>query len=202
MARCHFVAEPRLHLRIVPVKVIELQLHDLHLRMLREDRLEKRCIAMEGKSQVMHLALRFQLLHKFKCTEGLCFFVGRWIQPVQPVVIDVVYAEPLQLPCEKSWHFLRLFQHEHGQLISDRKIFARIPLHDCFTKSDLTLPVMVAGCCVEIRKTSSEKCIHHLFHSFNIYALCVRLIQQRQTHQAKTKFFHDISTPLVIVSTL
>ena len=198
----HLVAETGLHLGVVPIEVIELQLYILHLWMLAEDLFQKLGVAVEGKAKVFHLARFLELMNKIKGVKFFRLGIGARLHAMQPVVIDVLHAEALQLPCEKSWHFLRLLQHEHGQLISDRKIFARIPLHDCFTKSDLTLPVMVAGGCVEIRKTSSEKCIHHLFHSFNIYALCVRLIQQRQTHESKAKFFHDISTPLVIVSTL
>ena len=163
--------------------------------MLAEDLFQKLGVAVEGKAKVFHLARFLELMNKIKGVKFFRLGIGARLHAMQPVVIDVLHAQAFELTGEKVRHLLRLFEHEHRQLVGDRVGIPWIALDHRFAEGHLALPLVVAGRRVEIGESSREKLIGHLLHRLDVHTARVICIQERQTHQAKTKFFYDPSTP-------
>ena len=61
----HLIALAALHRRIVIIQIVELQLHHLDLRILRQNLLQKLRRVVEGYSHMAHFALRLQREGRF-----------------------------------------------------------------------------------------------------------------------------------------
>ena len=66
----------------LPVGVVDLQLHELHVRVLGQKPVQQLRLVVEGKAVVLHKALRLLFLHKAPYIELVVFFDVALLQRV------------------------------------------------------------------------------------------------------------------------
>ena len=69
----------------VPIQIVDLQLYKLDFRMFGENLIQRFCIIMEGKADVLCFAGFLQLPQKFEPAELLCVDI-----PVAPHVMEQI----------------------------------------------------------------------------------------------------------------
>ena len=84
------------HAGVLPVRVVDLELDEFHVRMSLQQFLQQLGIGVEGKAVVFDQALRLHLLHKIPDVVFVVFPVVVSLERVKQVVVKIAGARALQ----------------------------------------------------------------------------------------------------------
>ena len=180
----YFVAGLRLHGRILPVRVVNLQLNELHLRMLIQDVFQLLRRGMERKAHMLNQPFLLLFLHPAPHVKIIKIFCTALSQVMEQIEIKIACSRLLQRGIKLSDGFLSCLTVNPGRVLgSQLETLTRIALYQRL--ADRILTSRVGPCCIKISKTSLKKQIHHLFCLLHIDCAVFLL---RKPHKAKTKF--------------
>ena len=193
MLHADLIARARLHLRVVPVEVVDLELDIFHLRVRRQDAVEQLRAVMIGKTDVARLALCLFLLQEIKRADALHIFNVRARDAVQPVIVKILHAAARKLLVKEGLHLLRLELGKIRELVGERERLARIALDNKLAQDLLALSLVIKICGIKIRIPGGKIGVKHLLCRLHIHSGLFTRTQQRQAHCAETKLFHRYS---------
>ena len=180
-----------------PVRIVQLQLYKLHIRMLGQQFIQQPGTAVERESPVSDQPLCLQLFHEFPDAEiiiqGKIFLFDR----MQQIIIDVTGMGPLQTGVKLLSGALRiLFAHPGIQFGRQRKTLSGIAVDQRCTSRQLRGTIVIDIGRIKIHHSRFHEGIDHLFGLFHVDRSVCPL---RQTHQTKPQLrgmftkitFHD-----------
>ena len=124
-------------LGVLPVRIIDLHLDEIHLRMLRQQLVQQFRPGVEGKTQVADQSLFLLLPHKVPEMQLLITLVVVFHQRMQQVVIEVSRAGPLQTGGKLLACGLLCRGHHGVQLGGKGKAVPRMALYQGFPDRSL-----------------------------------------------------------------
>ena len=139
--------------RIIPVQVIELDLHKVDLGVAGQDPVEHFSSVVEGKTCIADAPQRLLLLQKVKTAHLLSVSRIGGIQTVEEVDIKIVHTAPLQLLLKNLLGSHPFLQMTAGQLVRDLKRFPGIALHHGLSQCRFTVSVQIDVGGVKIGKS-------------------------------------------------
>ena len=161
MLAADFVALAALDGGIVKVGVVELNLHDLDLRVLGQDLFENLRPVVERNAEVADLALFFELQHRLICAALLEILENFGILRVHQIEVEVVHAADFQLALKKWPDVLLLFKIRHRQLVCQNVGLARIAARQAGLDGLFAFALQIAVGGVKIVKARVQKRIYH-----------------------------------------
>ena len=150
---------------------------------------------MEGKSDLSDLSLLFQTGNVIKAAKALHGGIGRGVDVVHQIIIEIVDAALLELLRKDALLIALLLQVHTGQLACQKEALARVALDQRFADNVLALEAMVHISRVEIAKSARQEGVNHATDLWHVHRLRVVCVKHGQAHHAKSKFFHHISFP-------
>ena len=168
MPDCGFIALPGLDAVAFPIKVVELELHILHLRVFRQDTVQHFRTVVEGQPDVPGQSLRFQSRQFPKSIGLLRCLVGGGVDGVEPIVVYIVRPQPGQLLLEETAHICLFLHQKDRQLGGDGKVVTGMAVHQSLLQRGLAHAAVVNIGGVEISKPLFQKAVHHLLEPLRI----------------------------------
>ena len=180
------IALAGLDLFILPIDVIDLQLHKFRFWMPRQNRIQLIRGIVEGKADVANLALR--LLFEDKAPQIQIFIHRRAMiaQIVQQIEIKIARARALQRYIEHPSRFFRGLFGKQRKLGRQIEAVARMALHHGLAHRDLVRAVAIGICRIKVGIAVRHEFIHHPAGLFQID----RIARHRQAHHAKAQLRH------------
>ena len=172
--------------RILEVQIIELDLHNIHFGVPRQDTVQDIRRIMEGKADAVCFPRPLQFLQKVKAA---CFFRKGGIlsvQTVEQIDIKPFYAAALQLLCKDVLRRPSAAECAARQFVRDHKILPRIPLDQGQPKRFFTFAAEICIRRIKIAKAPLQEAIHHLLCQLEIHI--AGIIAVRQAQKAKAQF--------------
>ena len=172
--------------RIVPVDVIELNLHNLNLRILGQDLIQDVRLIVEGDAEMADLALRQQLQRRFIRADFLVLTEAVLVLCVHQVIIEIINAAGCQLCIEQRTHVLRIRNKVAGELIGQDVAFTGIAAGQAVAQGRFALAAEVAVRRVEIVEAVCKERVYHPAGQLLVHLA----VLHGQAHTAKAKFLH------------
>ena len=173
------------HARIFPVGVIQLQLDEIHLRMLVQQLLQQHRVRVEGEAVIFHQALPLLLGHEVPDMILVILLHVVPLQRVQQIVVEIAGSGPLQAGPELLLRaFLVMALHGGVQLGAEGIGFPGIPVRHRLPEGRFAFAVVIHVGCVEVGASRLDKTVRHLADLGNIN-LPVRGLGQ--PHQPKAQ---------------
>ena len=191
------IAFPGLDAFAVPIQIVELELHELHLRVLGQHLVQILRRVMEGKAHVLYQTLLLLLPEPVVAVKLFVHLVMQRPNVVDQIVIKVFHTGFFKLGLEYFVPILKRFYIVRMELGGEGIAVSGVAVRQGGLNRALALIAAVHPGRVKIGKATADKQIHHLLHLLYINAAAVVFVQQRQTHKAEAKFFrHNPVTSL------
>ena len=179
MGGCNLHQSLRVELWIVPVEVVDLQLHEIHLRMGGEQLVQAFRVIVYGKAHVANLADGFLLLREIPHAVLVELGGALAAYVVQQVIVDVVGAKAPERNVQALLCRLFVGQRPGKALRGDGERLAWIARHQGLSQRHFGLALMVDERRVEVGVARFHECIDHLLELRHVDALGVVLVQKR-----------------------
>ena len=180
----HLVAPAGLDVVVLPVRVVDLQLDELHLRVLGEQLVQHVGLVVEGEAHVLEQALLLHLqgvVPNAELVKGLGAVVAAVVQQVE------VEIPGTGAPQRGLQHLLGLAgglgPGPGGQLGGQLEALPGVPVHQSGFYSLLGFAPQIAVGRVKIGEAGLQELVHHLFGLFQVHFL----VQHGQAHQPKAQ---------------
>ena len=167
--------------RVLVVHIVELNLHNLDLRMLRKDPVEHLRLVVEADAEVADLSLRFQLEARLVRLAAHKLRVIVLVLRVHQIEVEVVHAAPCELLLEERADVLLLLKIRIGQLVGQNERFARMTLDHACADRGLRLAAEVPVRRVEIVEPRVQKRVGHFAELRRVHLA----VTHRQPHTAE-----------------
>ena len=174
----------------VPVQVVDLQLDELHLRVLGEDLVQQLRVVVVGEARVLYQALGLFLQQPVKAVELLELVVDVPLDAVEQVVVEIPGAGLFQLGVEDLVPVLQGVEEPGVELGGQGKALPGVAVHQGRFGGAFAGKGVVHPGGVKIGEALLQEQVHHLFQLFQVHFAGVVLVQGGQPHQAKAQFFH------------
>ena len=174
----------------LPVQIVELDLDELHFRVLRQDPVQQLRRVVEGKAYMPHQALT-PLLQK--PVEAVILFIDRvavGLDAMQQIIVEILRAGQLQLLLKDAVAVLKGVDKVAVELGGQRETIPGPAVHQRGLDRPLGLKAVIRDGRVEIGEASFQEKVHHSLELFQIDALFIVGVQQGKPHQAEAKIFH------------
>ena len=149
--------------RIVPVDVVELDLNELHFRVLVEDLYKELRCAVIGETEVPDLAFCLLLDSPIEAVVLLVdLIVVSILNAVEEIEIEEVNAASVKLLIEELVPILQGMYEPRRKLCSERERISRMTLNDGFLYCLLGVAAVIYICGIEISKTCFQIAVRHL----------------------------------------
>lgn len=188
VAACHVVAAVRLDAGVVPVEVVDLQLHELRFGVRREDLVEQLRAVVERESETADAPFGLHAGGEGEAAEPFGGAVVRGVEVVQQVVVEVVDAAFRELFVENPLLILLGLEEHRGELRGQREAVAGMPLDERFAHDALRAEVVIHVGRVEIGEAPFEEGVDHPFDLGNVHCREIAGFGQRQPHAAESQF--------------
>ena len=180
---------------ILPVSVVQLQLHELHLRMIRQQLVQFLCRRVGGEPKMLELAGLLLLERPVPQIVSVEVPGAPLACVVDQVEIEVLKPRPLQGLIQKLQRFVALFAGDPACVFAGNvETVPRVPLDQRLANRPFRAFVRPGR--VKVVEPGVHEQIHHLLRLFNIDFLAVF----RQAHQAETQladcFIDHIISPI------
>ena len=185
MLHAYLIALAALDNGVLVVQVVELQLHELQLRVQAEDAVQHFGLVVEGHAEVAHLSLALELGDYLKGAAALVVLITLCAHGVEQIVVEIPGASAAQLLFKERQHVVAGLEKARGELVRQDKALARIPRYEAVTQRELALAVEVAMGSVEIGETGGEKLVYHLTELRLVYLA----VDHGQAHCAEAEAF-------------
>jgi len=180
-------AAARLHDRVVPVEVVHLQLHELHVRVSGEQLVEDLGAVVDGEPDVADLPSRLLLGDEIPHVELVELRGACATHVVEQVEVDVIDTQAVERRLEIALRDLPA-GHGPGEALGGNGIrIPRVTRGERLPERCLRCTIMVNICGVEIGAPALEEDIDHLLELLDVDALLVGGVEQRQTHAAEAE---------------
>ena len=170
--------------RVFPVQVVDLQLHELGLRMRGDDLVEFLGGAVVREADVADESFFLHLRHEVPHAQLVENCRAGAAGHVQQVEVEVACARALERLAELLLRvFGRLAADPRDALRGELVALARMALHECACDFVLAAGVDPRG--VEVREPGVEKAVDHLADQLVVEAA---VLEARQAHEAESEF--------------
>ena len=183
MPAADLIAFACLNLRVVQINIIQLKLHDLRLRIFREDLIEHLGGVVERDADVLYSALRFQLKGCLVGSAALEFLKNVLALRVHEIEVKILHAAGFELALKERTYVLLFIKIRACELIGEDIALSRAALHKALPYGCLALAAEVAVSRIEIIKPLCKEVIDHLAKFRKIHLVAVH----RQTHTAEAE---------------
>lgn len=185
-----FIALAALDGDVVIVQIVELDLHDLDLRVLGQNLVEHLSAVMERDAHVAHLALGLQLERRLVGAAVLEVLVVCRPLRVHEVEVEIVNAAGFELALEEGADVRLGLEEALGQLVGQDVLVTAMAARQALFQRQLALAVKIAVGGVKVVEALRQKIVDHLLRLLNVDIFALH----RQAHTAKAKillnFFH------------
>ena len=176
------------HGGVLVVHIIELNLHDLDLRVLGQDRVQHLGLVVEGDAKVADPALLLEFPGCFVGPTALVFLVYVPVLRVHQIKIKIVHAAGGELLFKEGANILLLLEVSRRQLVGQQEPVPGIALDEAPLDGGFALSHQIAVRGIEIIEASFDKGVDHPLE-FAIAEDCAAL---RQPHTAKAEISVDL----------
>lgn len=171
-----------LHHLVVPVRIVQLDLDELYLRVLVQHLFKQLGRAVIGKAEVANLPGR---LFRHGPLEAVVFLIGvevlSVLQAVQQVEVEIFDAAPRELFAEDAIPVLRPVHHSRGELGRQGKALPGIAPDQRLLNGALRVSAVVDIGGVEVVESLFHAGVHHVRRGRRVdAAACFR-----EAHRAK-----------------
>ena len=176
----YLIAFARLDDIALPVHVVDLQLHEVHLGVGVQHALKLLGVVVDREAELLDLPLGLLLgaeLPQAVLVEGRREGLA---QVVQQVIVEVVDAALLKGGVE---HGAGVLRKPRRQLRGDGERVARVALHKGLAKGPLRLAAVVAAGRVEIGEPGVHEDVHQLADLVNVDGRGIICVLKRQPHE-------------------
>ena len=157
---CDLIVLPGADPRIVPVRVVDLELRKVRLRVLREEPVQELRPRVEGEPEVPDQSLFLLCLHEVPEMEALVLLVVVLHETVEQVVVEVPRPGPLKALIKLVLRRFLRGCHEKGIHLGGKgKGVPGIPLHQGLSNRLLRPRVDIGG--VKVGKACLKEPVHH-----------------------------------------
>ena len=191
MFHTQFITGPRLDGGAFPIKVIDLELDKVNLRVFLENFGQQLRIVMEREADVADAAFGLLAGEEAPTVHAVNDLDALMVKGMQPIVVKILDTTTLQLLVENAFQIGHLIDGPHGHLAGDGERLTRITFHDNLSKGFFTLASMIGIGGVKIGETALDEPVGHLLKLLDVDARLVIGVDQRQTHESKSKLFHN-----------
>ena len=188
------IAGPGLYPLALPVQVVDLELHEFHLRVLREDLVQQLGGAVEGEAGVLHQSLGLLVQQPAEAVELLVFGIAAGFDAVEQVVVEVARPGLLQLVVEDPVPVLQGIEKAAVQLRGQREAVPGVAVHQRRLCDPLAGEAVVHDGGVEVGEALFDEPVDHLLDLLDVHGGVVVRVGQRHAHQAESKLFHGLSS--------
>ena len=182
------IALAALHRGVVVVQVVELDLHDLDLRILGQDLLEHLGAVVERNADVTHLALGLERECGLIRAARLEVRIVERALRVHQIEIKILHAAGGELLFQYGTNVCLGLKIVFGQLVRKNVALARIAARKTLAQRDLALLLVIAVGGVKIIESGVQKRIHHALGLLGVDLA----VLHRQTHKAKAEVLFDL----------
>ena len=189
MAACDLVAAARPDGRTLPIDVADLQLHEVHLGVAREQLIEQFGRIVVGEAHTADAPLLALAKREVEAAEALGPFAESRRSAMHQVAVEPLHAAAPQLLVEDPLLLLRVLDEHRGQLVGQTIGLARIALHERAAQGLLARTVVVGPRRIEISEAPFECGRHHPGHLLPVDRRGITGLGQRQAHAAQPQFF-------------
>ena len=172
---------------VVEVDVVELNLHDLNLRVLAQDFIQHLRPVVEGNADVADFPLLFQFERRLIGTARLEVLENLCALGVHQVKVEIIYAAEFQLAFKKRTNILFLFKICHRQLVGQNEPVSRIAAGETCFDCLLALALQIAVCSIKIVKARVQERIDHPAGLLDIHLA----VLHRKAHVAEAEVLFD-----------
>ena len=207
-AAADLIQHPALHAGAVVVRVVELDLHHLDVRLFGEDLLQQGGLVVEGDADVPDAALRLQLPGHRESIAGAVFGIIYRVHGMHQVEVEVVHPAGLQLGEKQGPDLLLAFKKAVGELIRQQVALAGVAAGQAVAQGGFAFAVQVAVGGVEVAQARVHKIVHHAAGFFQVH-ITGRVgggTGEGQAHKAEPQlfcseqFFHGKVPPFALHS--
>ena len=181
------VALPALDRRIVEVRVVELELHGLDVRILRQDLLQQLGAVVEGDAHVADPAFRLEREGRLIGPAGLEVIVVHRALGVHQVEVEVVHATGRQLAREERPDVRLGLEEVRRQLVCQNEAVPGIAAGEAGPQGRLALALGIAMGRIEVVEPGVQEGVHHLRRLGDVHLA----VLHGQTHEAEAQILFD-----------
>ena len=185
MFSAHFIAFAALHADIVIIQIIELNLNNLNLRILRKNRIQHLCPVMKGYAEMPNLSLFFQFNCGFVRVSLFKISEARLVLCMHKVEIEIINSAKLKLTFEKRPNIVVCFEIFIGKLVCQDKTFPRIARREAGFCCFFAFPAQITVRSVKIVKPRLDKFVHHKASLLNVNLSVLHW----KPHKTESEFF-------------
>ena len=185
----HLVALAGLDGVALPVGVVDLELDELHLRVVLQDVLQGLGGVVEGEADVLGLALGLHLLHKVPGPQLIGLPGPLGAHGVEQVEVVVFQAGPLQGGVQNLLELLVGLLVPQGQFRSALEAVPGVAVHHGLFQGHLAFAADVHIGGIEVGEALAHKGIHHLFGLVHVDLVAVH----GQAHEAEAQLFDALA---------
>ena len=186
------VAFAALHLRVVVIRVVELELHRLDRRILRQNLLQHLRAVVEGDADVANPALRLQRERRLIRAAGLEVAVVLRALRVHQVKIEIRHATGFELAFKQRPDVRLALKKAPRQFVRQHVAFPRIAARQAGLERLFALALKIAVRRIEVVEARLQKRIDHPSGFLKVHAFPVH----RQAHAAKAEILLDVVHPV------
>ena len=181
----HFIALSGLNSGILVVEIIELDLHDLDLRILGQNTFQHLRRVMEGNPDMPDLSLLFQVERRLIGAAAPELFKIFTRLRVHQIEVEILHAACLELALKEGTDVLLFLEIGLGQFVGENERLARMALDEAVAQRRLALARKIAVRRIEVVEALGQEGVDH--------ALELRVIDlaplHRQAHAAEAEIF-------------
>ena len=192
------VALAGLYRNAVVIEIVELDLNKLELGVIGEDLVEQLGAVVIGEAEVLDKSLFLLLLYEIEAAVLVCTEKRVGVYVVQQIVIEIACAGLFKLLVEKTLGIALCLYADKRKLVGKQEGFTGMTLYQSLANYDLAGVFVIHICGVEIGETVLKEGVYHLAENLVIYRGGVVFVHKRQTHTAKSEFFHFANLPVLL----
>ena len=190
----NFIALAGLNIIAVPIGVVDLELHKLHLGMLGQDLVQDFGLVMEGEANMLGDASFLKLDHVVPGIKLVTDLQLGSVKSVEQVKVKITRTCSFKGGLDEFFHILFFLDVYDGQFVGKLEALPGETLDNGFFCGQLGSSAAIDIGGVNIGKTVGEEMVGHFFDLFHINGTILVL---RKAHKAKTQFGHVAAEILV-----
>ena len=195
MLHADLVALAALDVFVLPVEIVELELHDLKLRVVCQNTVQHLRAVVEGEADVADLALFFQ---RKRGLEGAAVDEMLQVlraQRVHEIEIEIVEPAGFELGLEQRQDIRLGFEEAAGELVCEHVAVARVALCDRLAEGCFAFAGDIAVRGIKIIEARRHQAVDHGPHLRLIHVLA----DHRQAHEPEAEAAVDLQEEFVFV---
>ena len=163
MLPCHFHVGTALNVRVIHVRIVDLELDEINIRVLRQELVEKIWTRVERETVMLDEALRLEFFYELPDVVFVVFGEVLILQRMQEIEIKISRTGPLKARIELLLcRLLVSALHPGIELGRKEVILSGVSVHERLLDGLLGLSHIVHICGIEISAPCFQEHIHHL----------------------------------------